>query len=446
MEGKRAYKPRGNCRELFRRRDPEIILDGPAGTGKSTAVLYKVHAVLSKYPGARGVMLRRYRSTLSQTAMVTYEKVVLGEGSPVRFNTTRQEYRYPNGSTLAVGGLDEPDKVMSAEYDVGYVQEALEISEAAWEALSSRMRWGLVPYQQLLGDCNPGPPRHWIRQRAARLDLALLTTYHRDNPRLWDAAGERWTPFGEAYMARLNRLTGVRGKRLRDGIWASAEGLVYEGWNADVHIIPVAPVPEEWRRFRVIDFGFVDPFVCQWWAVRPADNALIRYRELYYTGQLVQNLAPRIVELSEGERIEATITDHDAEDRATLRAGGIPTVNAQKNISRGIQCVADRLAWDYELGPAGAPTLYYMEGRGVMVGPRDDMPERDPELDDRKLPASTPEEFESYVWKRQGTKGDNLKDEPVDEYNHGLDATRYMVAHLDFAPQPVQKIGRLMGG
>jgi phage terminase large subunit len=381
----RAYRPYGSARELFRRRDAEIILDGPAGTGKSRAVLEKVNAVLSRYGGARAVMLRKHKSTLTQTARVTFERLVLPVGSPVKFNSTAQEYRYPNGSVLATGGLDEPDKVMSSEWDIAYVQEATEIPEAAWEALSSRMRYGAVPYQQLIGDANPQGPRHWIKLRAQRGDLALLATYHRDNPRMWDHARGNWTPYGRQYIERLDKLTGVRRKRLRDGIWAAAEGMVYEGWDPEKHVIARFDVPEGWRRFRTIDFGFVDPFVCQWWAIRPEDGALIRYRELYYTGQLVQNLGPRIVELSRGEQIEATIADHDAEDRATLLAGGVATITAQKNLSRGIQYKADRLA---------NGKLLYMEGPGVMAAPRDGMPERDPELDARKLPACTVEEYE----------------------------------------------------
>src|SRR5262249_28788856 len=90
--------------------------------------------------------------------------------------------------------------------------------------------------------------------------------------------------------------------------------------------------------------------------------------------------------------------------------------------------------------------LLYMEGPGVMVAPREGMPERDPELEARKLPTCTVEEYEGYVWKRQRAGSESLKDEPVDEDNHGLDAARYMVAHVDFLPQSVEMISRFMGG
>ena len=41
----------------------------------------------------------------------------------------RQAYHYPNGSEVVVGGLDKPSKVMSTEYDLVYVQEAIELFE-----------------------------------------------------------------------------------------------------------------------------------------------------------------------------------------------------------------------------------------------------------------------------------------------------------------------------
>src|SRR5205807_10160515 len=97
-----------------------------------------------------------------------------------------------------------------------------------------------------------------------------------------------------------------------------------------------------WRRFITIDFGYNNPFVAQWWALS-GDNILFRYREIYVTGRLVMDLAPRITELSEGENIEAIICDHDAEDRATLERLRLRNVRAKKNVSAGIQLVAKRL-------------------------------------------------------------------------------------------------------
>jgi uncharacterized membrane protein len=49
------------------------------------------------------------------------------------------------------------------------------------------------------------------------------------------------------------------------------------------------------------------------------------------------------VALSQGEAIEATVADHDAEDRATLERYGVYTQPATKDVSPGIQAVQARL-------------------------------------------------------------------------------------------------------
>jgi hypothetical protein len=38
------------------------------------------------------------------------------------------QYRYANGSMVAIGGLDNPTKVMSSEYDICYIQESTELN------------------------------------------------------------------------------------------------------------------------------------------------------------------------------------------------------------------------------------------------------------------------------------------------------------------------------
>src|SRR5262245_33275675 len=126
------YQPYGKAAEIFYRRDPEIVLSGPAGTGKSRADLEKLHLCAMLYPGMRGLIVRKTRKSVTQTAQVTFEQHVLPKrwlGRRVQWRTTEQEYRYWNGSVIVVGGLDKGSKVMSAEYDLIYVQEATELSE-----------------------------------------------------------------------------------------------------------------------------------------------------------------------------------------------------------------------------------------------------------------------------------------------------------------------------
>jgi phage terminase large subunit len=199
-----------------------------------------------------------------------------------------------------------------------------------------------------------------------------------------------------------------------------AEGVVYEVWNPTVHLLPMPQnryVPPSWSRYLVIDFGYVDPFVCQWWA-KDEDGRLFRYRELYRTGRLVEDHARQILELSRNEpRPQAVICDHDAEGVATLsKYLNLPLIPARKELMTGIQAVTARLR------PAG-------DGRPRLFLYRDALVERDRELLDAKKPCCSEEEVEGYVWDVAG--GRRKGETPVDRDNHGMDAMRYMVMHLD---------------
>lgn len=410
------YAPRGGARTLFFTTDPEVLIEGPAGTGKSLACLKRLDRNAIKYPGSRQLIVRKTRTSLTQTALITFERQVIVPGGRVRFHTTRQAYLYPNGSEIVVGGLDKDSKVMSSEYDSIYVQEATELTESDWEALTTRLRNGVMPFQQLIADCNPDADTHWLNKRCTAGKTTRIYSRHEDNPVLWDVRRQQWTERGAPYIAKLDMLSGVRYKRLRLGLWAAAEGQVYEGWDPAIHVIDRFDIPGIWPRVWTIDFGFVHPFCWQVWAAGP-DGVLYREREIYMTHRLVADHAKQIMQLTaNAPRPVAIITDHDAEDRATFEAEtGYMTTPAKKAVSPGIQAVARRLT-----GEGAGPRLFFL---------RDSLVERDRSLADAGLPTCTEEEFPSYVWDtRMGrTKGES----PVKEHDHGVDATRYTVAYFD---------------
>jgi hypothetical protein len=363
--------------------------------------------------------------------LFTFETKVVPEGHPILAGPQRnfrQVYRYANGSQIVVGGMDKASKVMSTEYDLIYVQEAIELLEEDLESLTTRLRNGVMPYQQLIADTNPDTPGHWLKLRCDAGRTRLLESRHEDNP----------TVTAE-YLAKLDALTGARRLRLRFGQWVQAEGVVYEGWDRAVHLIDRFEIPRDWPRYWVVDFGYTQPFVCQWWAQDPAGR-LYRYREIYKTQRLVEDHAKRILSLAGAvkrdngvvewpataePRPRALICDHDAEDRATLEKHlRMQTVSAKKVVSPGIQHVAARL----KITGDGKPRLFFMRGS---------LDERDHSLLEARKPLCTEEEFEGYVW----DLGNNRKqgEEPVKNNDHGMDAVRYLVAHFDLRPRPVAR-------
>lgn len=412
---------RGGASQLWESRAHEIMLSGPYETGKTFATLSKLHAFLCLFPRSRALMARKTYKSVVNSAVVTYEQKILPvppshRGCPVKkFGGEKPEfYRYPNGSRLIVGGMDNPDKFLSAEYDFIYVNQAEELRLDDWEKLVGRAtgRAGNAPYTQVLGDCNPDAPTHWIKQRTR---LTVYESRHEDNPRLYDQAKGRWTQQGEKTISVLDGLTGLRKKRGRFGLWVAAEGQVYE-YDLVTHDKYQFAIPAAWRRIRSIDFGYTNPFVCQWWAIDP-DGRMYLYRELYMTKRTVKVHADLIKKLSIGEHIEATVADHDAEDRATLRENGIDTVAADKRIKVGIEKVEERLK------VAG-------DKKARLFLCADALHERDEELKVAYRPTSTAEEFAGYTYPMAGD-GKPVKELPIDLDNHGMDAMRYAVMYVD---------------
>ncbi|MFI5524992.1 phage terminase large subunit [Streptomyces platensis] len=442
------YQPHGSALDVMHCRAPEVLMSGPAGTGKSRACLEKLHLLALANPGMRGIIIRKTLASLGSTALVTWREWVATEaldaGIMRWYGGSAQEspqYRYTNGSVITVGGMDKSTRIMSSEYDVAYVQEAIELGEDDWEAITTRLRNGRITFQQLMADTNPSVPTHWLKQRADRGDTVLLDCRHEDNPVLFQ--GGVLTERGQAYIGALDKLTGVRFLRLRRGLWVAAEGLVYEEYDPRVHLVDRFEIPEDWPRWITVDFGFTNPFVMQWWA-EDHDGRLYLYREIYHSRRLVEDHARAALRLvrrcetccgAKGGRAHdchtcddcrmvwtepkptAVICDHDAEDRATLeRHLDMGTVAATKTVRDGIQAVQSR----FKAADDGRPRIFIL---------RDAVVERDAALADAKRPTCTEEELGGYVWDQQ--PGKQPKEQPIKADDHGMDAMRYMTAERD---------------
>lgn len=435
---------RGAAREVLTAREDEVLLAGPAGTGKSYAALQKLHMMAMRNGidethtrGMQGLIVRKTHNSLTSTGLVTFKQHVAAEALErgiVRWyggsGSEPAKFIYSNGSEIKVGGMDNPMKIMSSEYDVIFAQEATELSVTDWEKLTSRLRNGRISFQQLIADCNPEGPDHWLKLRCDAGKTKMLYAMHTDNPTLFDAEGNP-TPRGMAYLKKLNNLTGVRKLRLLGGIWAAAEGVIYDRWNPALHFTDRKKLPFEWQRIWGIDFGYVNPFVWQMWAIDP-DGGLWLEKEVYQSQMTVEEIwhtkiRPIIVSKT-GEwkypRPDWILTDHDAEDRATFeRHSGLRTIPAMKDVSPGIQAMQKRIA----------------DNRLIVC--RDSLYERDPRLVDLSLPTGFAGEITGYVWKAKPaasttTQDKPTPDEPLKVNDHSMDTARYVIAQVDLRNVP----------
>jgi phage terminase large subunit len=324
---------------------------------------------------------------------------------------------YRNGSELVIGGLDDPTKVMSSEYDVIFIDEATEITETDWESCMSRLRNNRIPYQQIIAAVNPGAPTHWLNQRANKGQMRRLVTRHEHNPAYFDQKSGVWTEQGQNYLRILDRLTGVRRMRLLDGIWAQAEGVIYDEFDATVHVLKEDLPWSSFRKFvGSIDWGFTHAGVIQVWGI-DHDGRMILVHEVFMTERTIDWWLEQAKQLRQQYRVEVFVCDSARPDYIMqMKKSGVPAVEAYKAVDIGIQAVKQRLI------AAG-------DGRPRLLLMHDALKERDEKLVEAKRPWATAQEFDSYVWKK--TADGRAKEEPVKENDDGLDAMRYAVAYID---------------
>lgn len=323
------YSFYGGNDKAFYCTDPEVILAGPADTGKTLALLTKLHLIAAKYSDASCVILRKRLTDTHPTVLQTYIKKVINNCPWVTTygGEKAQWFDYPNGSRIWVAGLDKSGKVLSAEHDIIYPNQAEELGLPDWETLLSRAtgRAGHVPYPQVIGDCNPGPPTHWIRTRAKARALTFFESRHQDNPELFDREGNI-TEAGKQRLGALQRMTGSRLMRLYHGLWAAPEGAIYDILDEEKHKVAAFFPPLTWP--RIVGIDPVGAYIAAVWAAWDAEGRVLNvYREYMEPfGETTAGHVKNILDLSQRETIFAWVGGGPSERQARTdwNGAGIP--------------------------------------------------------------------------------------------------------------------------
>ncbi|MBO7148113.1 MAG: phage terminase large subunit [Lentisphaeria bacterium] len=413
-------KQKSAWRQLTTDNKTRFLFDGGSRSGKTALITeYLIRRALH-YPNSRQLAARKFRNhakaSLWNDTLRRYVSKQLPSGI-CRFLEGELILRFYNGSEIIVGGLDDAErmeKILGNEYITVFLNEATQLSYEAMQMAATRLaqvvcdKNGKQAVPKLILDCNPRGPRHWLHYVGVRhvdpstgKPLTDAENWCRIN---WSAYDNRANLPAE-YLTALEALPEIMKERMLNGVWRDNQGAVYDDFDEELHTIQPFKIPTEWRRFRAVDFGFTNPFVCLWGALDPDDRLYI-YREHYQAGVRTAEHARTILQLSGNERYLFTTADHDAGERAELTAAGIHTEAARKNVTAGIQCVKNRLAKQAD----GKPRLYF--------------------FNDLK---NTLSEIYDYRW-ITGNDTVNAKEEPLKLNDHAMDALRYMVMALEHLP------------
>jgi len=425
-----GFRPHGQMRDLFKSHANIKIAGGTYDAGKTFSCVAYIDQLARNYPGARLTFVHRSLKRVYKNIVPTYEKYLgfrpRSRADPNPTPITRYGGEHPdffeywNGSRIYMNGLDKPQNLLSDFFDAAFVNQAELVSFDTWDELTARVseRAGTLPIAFLLGDCNPSTPNHWIRQQTKAGKLAYFEMTFRDNPEIYDQQTGELTEKGKRRVQRLQNLEGLRYKRGYEGKWVSGEGLVFDTFLPEVHVIDNFTISTKWARYISIDWGFRNPSCCIWWARSP-DDRIYAYKEIYKT-KLTKPDFIRMIKANcdASDRIQYAAVDSADQDAVEqLQRAGFRVRQPKKSRSTQIDAIKERLKVD----ATGAPAIFFLRDR--LVHPPDE------DLKDTYRPLEVTDEFLSCTYD-ENMRGTNRDDEAIKGDNHGIDSTAYFILSL----------------
>lgn len=374
-----------------------ILFDGGGRSTKTFLICAWLIGQCGTIPGIRILIVRKYRNAAEKSLFRDTLPKLLQGNRAFKVNESDMVIRHRGGGELWIDGLDNNERVQNVlgrEYAHIFYNEATQAEWSTIQLLASRLSQNVpgLDTRKLILDCNPKNQRHWL-YKAGVMHVDPDTGAPLSDAAVW--ARMHWTPYDNPHLppdalATYEAMTGVMRRRMLDGEWCEQDGAVYPEFeelpiDQGGHVFGNMPDGcADWTRFRVVDFGYINPFVCLW-AMQDGDGRLWLYRERYVSGQTCRVHA---AEIHRAEPMSCvTIADHDAEDRATLAEEGISTVAARKAVGAGIQAVKERLV---------SRRLFIHESLRETIG-----------------------EFMDYSW-APAQEGRQAKEEPLKEHDHCL--------------------------
>lgn len=212
------------------------------------------------------------------------------------------------GGVISFRNLDQPGKYASSEFAAILVDELTKNQKDRFDLLRTRMRWPGIPDTKFIAGTNPGSVGHeWVKKIWLRGEFEpgeqeadqfyFVRSKATDNNHL-DAG----------YYRTLEGLPPELKKAFLEGDWDLFQGQFFSEWRESIHVIPTAPLPEEWFRYRSIDFGKTAPFCCKWYTVDYDHNVKV-YREYYRAGMDADTNFSNVTKMSGDEVYQWTVLD-----------------------------------------------------------------------------------------------------------------------------------------
>lgn len=369
---------------------------GGGSSGKSHGVVQKVVLKsLKEWKVPRKVLwLRKVQATIKDSLFEDVKSCLIDFGiwDMCEWNKTDNTVVLPNGATFLFKGLDNPEKIKSikALSDI-VMEEASEFTLNDYTQLTLRLRERKHKHKQIYLMFNPVSKLNWVfkyffEHGQKMEDTLIQQSTYKDNKFLDEPTRRNLELLADRNPAYY--------KIYALGEFATLDKLVFPKFKKrllnkeDLKHLP---------SFFGLDFGYVnDPSAFLHVKVDTVNKKLYILEEYVKKGMLNDEIAEMIKSLGYSKE-EIQADSAEKKSIAEIRLNGIPRIRpalkGPDSILAGIQFISQ-----FEII-----------------------------IDERCF--KTIEEFENYTWKKDKNT-DEYYNEPVDTYNHCIDALRYAIEKL----------------
>lgn len=394
--------------KVFNKNIYEVLFDyshftevhyGGGSSGKSHGVVQKVviKALSQEWKQPRKILwVRKVAATIRDSLFEDVKGCLqsFGVWDMCEWNKTDNKVTLPNGAVFMFKGMDNPEKIKSVKgiSDV-VMEEASEFTLNDYTQLTLRLRERTHLNKQIYLMFNPVSKLNWVyKQFFAHNDpmpnVMIRQSSYKDNKFLDEMTKQN--------LEELAKRNPAYYKIYALGEFATLDKLVFPKYtkrllNKDSDELKGLP------SYFGLDFGYInDPSAFVHVKVDEANKRLYIVEEYVKQGMLNDEIAKVIQMLGYQKEI---ITADSAEQKsiAEIKRKGVqrmqPASKGKDSIMNGIQFISQ-----YDII-----------------------------IDERCT--NTLEEFDNYTWKKDKST-DEYINEPVDTYNHCIDALRYAVEKL----------------
>ena len=371
------------------------VLVGSAGSGKSVAATQKAIIKLINNPKRRLLVVRKVQNSIRESCWKLFLETLSDWRllSFVSVNKSNFTITFPNGSELVFRGLSDPERIKSiTDIDDILIEEASELTGDDFDQLILRARHKSSLINQVTLCTNPTSKLSFIYKRwfapGTVMDGAyILHSTYKDN---------KFLP--PQYIKSLENLKNTNPtyyKIYALGEWTSLDKLIYTNYKVE----PIKEADIKGLRHIVgLDFGFVNDLSALVESYVNLDKKILYINRCWGdTGKTNDEIARIITGLGLAKS-EIVADSAEPKSIAELKKAGImrirQSVKGPDSIIHGIQ---------------------RLQQYSIIVNPQCE---------------GVITELENYSWVKD-KKTNEYTNEPIDQFNHYLDALRYSIQLLD---------------